>query len=240
MHYYQFNIADYRKDTGHLSHEEHGIYRALIDQCYLDEQPLTLDIRSLMRKLRLTSDQKETLELILGDFFIKTDNGYENTRITAELQRLYAKSEKARASAKVRWDANAPDKDANAMRTHSERNANGMLPINPIPSNASKMLTKEIPKEINPDSWQEFLKHRKEIRKPLSELAKTKAMNAIIGLSFDDQATCIDKTIQNRWTGLFPEKSNEANKRTDKPESHHATVVKMLRTRIADGDPGAG
>ena len=40
MHYYKFNIADYRKDTGHLSTIEHGIYRQLIDWYYLDEQPI--------------------------------------------------------------------------------------------------------------------------------------------------------------------------------------------------------
>ena len=39
MHYYQFNIADYRKDTGFLTYEEHGIYRQLIDQYHLDEKP---------------------------------------------------------------------------------------------------------------------------------------------------------------------------------------------------------
>ena len=41
MHYYKFNIADYRKDTGHLSTIEHGIYRQLIDWYYLDEQRQT-------------------------------------------------------------------------------------------------------------------------------------------------------------------------------------------------------
>lgn len=40
MHYYQFNIADYRKDTVHLTRIEHSIYRDLIDWYYLEETPI--------------------------------------------------------------------------------------------------------------------------------------------------------------------------------------------------------
>ncbi|MER2164727.1 MAG: DUF1376 domain-containing protein, partial [Psychrobacter alimentarius] len=35
MHYYSFNIADYKKDTAHLKPMEHYIYRSLIDLYYL-------------------------------------------------------------------------------------------------------------------------------------------------------------------------------------------------------------
>jgi len=40
LHYYTFNIGDYRRDTGHLSLLEHGIYRQLIDSYYLSEKPI--------------------------------------------------------------------------------------------------------------------------------------------------------------------------------------------------------
>ena len=35
MHYYKFNIADYRKDTGHLNTIEHGIYRQPVSYTHL-------------------------------------------------------------------------------------------------------------------------------------------------------------------------------------------------------------
>ena len=77
MHYYQFNIGDYRRDTSHLTLLEHGIYRQLLDSYYLDETPLTLDIDKLMRSQCVrNADEQQALANVLADFFIYTDSGY--------------------------------------------------------------------------------------------------------------------------------------------------------------------
>ena len=118
MHYYQFNIGDYRRDTGHLSLLEHGIYRNLIDSYYLNEQPLCADDADLMRTHCIrTEEEKFALKNVLKDFFKKTKKGYIHKKCDEQILKYNAKSEKARLSAKVRWDAKA-------MRTHSEGNAN--------------------------------------------------------------------------------------------------------------------
>ena len=155
MHYYTFHIGDYRKDTGHLTLMEHAIYRALIDSCFETEQPLTLDHAKLMRSHSVRSDiEKQSFDNVLADFFVKTDDGYRNLRVEQELERIYKKSEKARESARIRWE-----KKAKALRTDSEGIANaskvnanapkhdaiGMLPINPLTHNP---VTKE--KTISP------------------------------------------------------------------------------------------
>ena len=145
MNYYPFNIADYRKDTQGLMPIEHYIYRTLLDECYLTEMPLNPDIRELMRDLRLPNDQKSDLEYVLDKFFELTENGYVNHRVTFELSKTYERSEKARASANRRWHkserkATAKKNDANALRTHSKGNADGMLPYYPttlIPQDSS-------------------------------------------------------------------------------------------------------
>lgn len=81
MHYYQFNIADYRKDTSHLTPIEHYIYRFLIDWCYLDEAPIPLDTNYILRKLGLNSKHSDNLQNVLNDFFKKSDSGYYQKRI---------------------------------------------------------------------------------------------------------------------------------------------------------------
>ena len=86
MHYYQFNIGDYRADTAHLSILEHGIYRQLIDWYYLDEKPIPKETQVVMRRLRLGSDELHFLTNVLSDFFVLTDLGYFHTRIEKELE----------------------------------------------------------------------------------------------------------------------------------------------------------
>jgi hypothetical protein len=61
---------------------------------------------------------------VLREFF-KEDDGYISERVLQEINHVNSKSEKAKASANARWSNNIKDlpDDANAMRTHSERNA---------------------------------------------------------------------------------------------------------------------
>jgi len=122
MHYYQHNIADYRKDTSHLTLLEHGAYRQLLDQYYLNEEPLSSDETKLFRLLSAkTTEEKNAIKSVLGDFFTQTETGFIHRRCEIEIQTFHSKSEVASKSAKVRWQC---ERNANAMPTHSERNAN--------------------------------------------------------------------------------------------------------------------
>jgi uncharacterized protein YdaU (DUF1376 family) len=143
MYHYQFNIGDYRKDTAHLSLLEHGIYRMLIDSYYTNEGPLPADDAKLMRTHCVrTADEQQAYKNIITDFFSMDENHYRHAGCDKVLSKIYEKSTKARESAEKRW-ANKDGgfrpieyiDNANVMRTHSERNADGMLPIthNPIP-----------------------------------------------------------------------------------------------------------
>ena len=120
MHYYQFNIGDYRRDTAHLSHLEHGIYRSLIDTYMLEESPLSGDMKELERKhLIRTANEKKALRNVLKDFFKFENSMFLHSRCDEDIISYRDKSLKASKSAKKRWE-----KDANAVRTHSEGNAN--------------------------------------------------------------------------------------------------------------------
>ena len=125
MHFYTFNIGDYRRDTGHLSPIEHHIYRTLIDWYYLNESPLPAEKRQIMR-LNCISDA-EALDNVLSDFFeVNQEDGcYHQKRIDEEIAAYRSKSDKARESAKARWaKRNDSKSNASAVRTHTEGNAN--------------------------------------------------------------------------------------------------------------------
>jgi len=64
----------------------------------------------------------------------------------------------------------------------------------------------QLPAWVEPAAWEEFEAHRRDIRKPMTDLARTKNAEVLKGLSHEQQRVSINASIANRWTGLFPPK----------------------------------
>ena len=95
MHYYSFNIADYKKDTDYLKPIEHYIYRSLIDRYYLDEKPIPKETQPLLRRLKLESESEvNALSYVLNEFFSLEDDGYHHARIDSEIEKYQANVKK--------------------------------------------------------------------------------------------------------------------------------------------------
>jgi uncharacterized protein YdaU (DUF1376 family) len=101
MHYYDFNVADYRADTTHLTLLEHGIYRQLIDWYYLDEKPIPLSVQTVARRLGLGSAELQSLKNVLTDFFQKTETGYSHKRIEREIAHYRSRVAKNRINGQL-------------------------------------------------------------------------------------------------------------------------------------------
>jgi uncharacterized protein YdaU (DUF1376 family) len=145
MHFYQFNIGDYRRDASHLTLLEHGVYRQLLDTYYLDEKPLTQDLTSLMRTHCIrTAEEQQALKNVLKDFFDDTPEGFIHRGCDRVIEAYRKKSRMASESAKARWSQS----HANALPTESESNADGMLTNNqePITKNQEPILKPREPK----------------------------------------------------------------------------------------------
>lgn len=140
MHYYQFNIADYRKDTQHLTPIEHYIYRELLDWMYLDECPLPPDVNKILRRLRLPNDRLTDVEQVLNDFFIKREDGYVQERVLFEVNEYKRKVKSASKAGKA---------SGKARRSKaSERSLNGRsIPLNQPITNNHKPITKGVRKK---------------------------------------------------------------------------------------------
>lgn len=93
MHYYEFNIGDYRRRTTHLTPIEHYIYRTLLDWYFLDEKPLKADIDYLLRILGLPKRNSQQLQNVLQDFFVEVDGVYHNKRADEMLAKYKTKQE---------------------------------------------------------------------------------------------------------------------------------------------------
>ena len=99
MHYYQFDIGLYKRDTGHLTRLEHSIYRDLIDLYYLEENPLGYDW--VIRRLGLVSEEEvESLKNVLNDFFIPENNLWKHKKIELDLKKYKDNSTKNKENGK--------------------------------------------------------------------------------------------------------------------------------------------
>jgi uncharacterized protein YdaU (DUF1376 family) len=114
MHYYQHHIGDFLKDTANLDDHQMATYLRMIWSYYGSEKPFDDDCEGIAFAVR--SDEK-TVRLILKHYFELTENEWHHNRCDREIAQYHSKAGKARDSANARW------KNAKAMRTHSERNA---------------------------------------------------------------------------------------------------------------------
>lgn len=139
MNYYERHIGDYLKDTAHLSLLEHGIYTRLLDVYYTRESAIPDDQVARLIGAR-SKDEKDALQAVLVEFFVKTDAGWSQDRCDREIARYLDKQTKAKNSANARWGAKPSQSDGNAkasangMRTHSDGNA----PSNQTPDTSPK------------------------------------------------------------------------------------------------------
>lgn len=116
--FFHFYPGDYLADTMGLSCCQHGVYLLLLAVSW-QRGPLPDDMDHLARLA--ANPPIEALRYILETYWSLSDRGWVNARLELEREKLLDKSAKATASARARWG------DADAMRTHSGRNADAML-----------------------------------------------------------------------------------------------------------------
>ena len=95
MHYYQFNIGDYIKNTIHLSLMEDLAYRRLLDMYYDSEKPIATDIPWVSRRLRMDTD---VVQNVLNEFFELSSEGYKNHRADLEIASYHEYMAKQKAN----------------------------------------------------------------------------------------------------------------------------------------------
>ena len=239
MFYYQHHIGDYRRDTGHLSLLEHGIYRQLLDRYYITENPL--DANAMRLVCVRTTDECEAYARVLADFFVERDGLYFHKRCEHEIDKFRGKASKARNSAKVRWNKNNDlGIDANAMRTHSEGNANQLTnePINqstnqPIePKIKQKKDTSRLavmPEGFNKDIWDDFQVIRKAKAAPLTKTG----LNGIAkqaGLAGISLESALQECCTRNWQSF---RADWINKPQQGTQSGKFNAGKYIRDQLA-------
>lgn len=129
MHYYQFNIGDYRAATAHLSNEEDLAYRRLLDMYYDTENQIPLDTQWVAKRLRLDT---EVVKSVLQDMFKLTEVGWHHGRCETVIDQYHAMAEKNRANGRL------GGRKKNPVASDSQPIAKATINDKPITNNDSK------------------------------------------------------------------------------------------------------
>lgn len=141
--YMPLYVADYLADAGHLTTLQHGAYLLLLMNYWQRGKGLPATDAALMSITRLSRKEWEQNSEVLMEFFTEADGLWIHKRVEFELLTFRNKSAQSAEAARVRWDK----RNAEAMRTHSERSTNAVrtechtdtdteeskTPISPLP-----------------------------------------------------------------------------------------------------------
>ena len=93
------------------------------------------------------------------------------------------------------------------------------VPIYKKQTNKEKVNQKEktktpLPAWLSEELWEDFVEHRKLLRKPLTPLAETRILKTLnevaTNYSEAEARQCLDTSIANGWLGVFPPKAQNA------------------------------
>lgn len=236
MHYYKFNIADYRKDTSHLSTIEHGIYRQLIDWYYLDEKPIPLETQVVSRRLRLGSELEfSSLQNVLSDFFKEGKTGYIHKRIEVEIKDYHEQAEKNKNNGKLGGRPKKTQSVISGLPDESQNNPNHKpITINHKPNKKDATeVAFVVPDWIPLDTWSAFIEMRKKIKKPPTDYALKLIVDKLVKFKANGQDVklVLEKSITSGWQDVFEIKANPADiARVTVPPSKKAdeALIKIL------------
>jgi uncharacterized protein YdaU (DUF1376 family) len=164
MHYYQFNIGDYRAATAHLSNEQDLAYRRLLDMYYDTENQIPLDTQWVAKRLRLDC---EVVKSVLQDMFKLTESGWHHGRCETVIDQYHAMAEKNRANGRL------GGRKKNPVASDSQPIAKATINDKPITINdkpiKEKATSVACPQDVSPQVWQDWLQLRKSKKASVTE-----------------------------------------------------------------------
>lgn len=168
-----FYADKFYSGTADMLPETVGIYIRLLSKLWNMPEGLPNDLKKLAR-ISLVSERKFNQcwynDMLSEKFFENSVGTLQNERLEIIREKRLRKSIVARESAEKRWTKT----DANAMQTHSERNANGMHISKDKISKENKENTKR--KDFVPPTWNEVANY---ILKKVTTDGKTPDRNKI-------------------------------------------------------------
>lgn len=85
--------------------------------------------------------------------------------------------------------------------------------VTPPSSSSYSSSSLVIEEGVNEKAWNEYVQHRKEIKKKITPLSAKKQQNTLKQFDHESQQKLVDTTIANGWTGIFPDRLKQAGRK---------------------------
>lgn len=107
---------------------------------------------------------------------------------------------------------------------------------------ASAATLPPLPDWLPKDLWDDFVEHRRLLRKPLTPLAATRVLKILQDVadqfSEAEARQCLDTSIANGWVGVFPPKQAATPQRYQSVDERNQSVLDDFLKGDANGKPG--
>lgn len=264
MDWYPWYFTLYEQDTMHLDPYQDGCYRRLIDHYMKTRTPLPDNDQALARIIGDTQENWGAKASLAVRAFFKPKNGFlchnRCDDILDEQDNLSkTRSKSAKIAANTRWKNKqlnqtvVPESDAPPMRDACEPYASPMRE-NATGQDRTRQDNKDskydrdsrgdflkqkhafaLPDFIPKELWQDYIDHRKKIKKPMTENAQKLAIKDLERFMQNghDPVEIIKTTIVSGWTAFYEpkEKKNGTHKSSNSYESINSADDK-LRNRV--------
>jgi len=150
--YMKLYIGDYLGDTQHLSCLEHGAYMLLIMAYWQAGGPITSDPIVLRRITKTDKKEYKNWHENVLKMFDERDSMLVHKRIDLEIAKRAQVSEASTNAAKARWS----ERNADAMPTHSGRNATPIVHSPESIDNTKNTSSATPPKPAQDESFKTF------------------------------------------------------------------------------------
>lgn len=247
--WYPFFPKKFKSATRHLTAEQDGIYRRLIDEYMETREPLPDNDIALARIAGVSEINWLDASRILRAFFTHKNgllfHPFCDQQLDIQDKKTKIRKNSAEKAAKKRWsknDINQKDecvthtnRNTDAMRadateTETETVLNTSVFNNPLPPKRG-VNEVSIPEWIPPDVWKAFLDMRKAIKKPATPRAQNLIIKKTEELTHDTatRIAIIDQSIRNGWQDVYALK-------TDQPrEQAQVAAGSLAQARPASG-----
>lgn len=226
--WYAWYPSDYKAKTAHLSFLEDAAYRRMLDAYYERAKPLPMDRPSLFRICgAMTELEQAAVNRIASEFFYCNDNNLHNSRCDDEIVKQAQIRARLSEAGKLGGSLAGRGRPKEGLISGQ---AKGLAQANPHPQPHSQVTptvtitkTKEgrgkpknghdfqLPADIDPQLWQDYIEMRAKIRKPPTDRAKWLIIGKLANLQGQghDTRKVLMQSIRNCWQDVFPLRSDK-------------------------------